>query len=109
MTEKQPIWWVSWKGEVRYQPEKPAWQGWSSCTPPEDTPEEFNNDEDYWLHFVGGPAGEPCFVRMRVVDGRWESLGVIPKDEVENIVREARQIYGVANDAGEPMDVEKWS
>ena len=75
------IWWVSWKGEVRQQPDEPHRRGWSSCIDPKDAPAEFDPADDEWLQIVLSPTGDLRFVRLAVEDGGWKSLGVLPPDE----------------------------
>jgi hypothetical protein len=69
------IWWVSWKGEVRHQPDEPHRRGWSSCIDPKDAPAEFDPAEDEWLQMVLSPTGDLRFVRLAIEDGGWKSLG----------------------------------
>jgi hypothetical protein len=76
------IWWVSWKGEVRHQPDEPHRRGGGPpCIDPKDAPAEFDPAEEEWLQMVLSPTGDLRFVRLAVEDGGWKSLGVLPPDE----------------------------
>jgi hypothetical protein len=96
------IWWVSWKGEVRHQPDEPHRRGWSSCIDPKDAPAEFAPGEDEWLQMVLSPTGDLRFVRLAVEDGGWKSLGVLPPDEAMRLAERWERTARCADPGSSP-------
>jgi hypothetical protein len=98
------IWGVSWKGEVRHQPDEPHRRGWSSCIDPKDAPSEFELDpaEDEWLQMVLSLKGDLRFVRLGVEDGGWKPLGVLPPDEAMRLAERWERTCEVCGSGFEP-------
>lgn len=102
--------WVSWMGEIRQADEKPEPKGWASCVEPYDTPANFDPNQDYWIHLVVDPEGEPHYMHLRVdAEGRWEFVRSLDQEEIVELVKQSRSSYGVENKDGKFRKMERWT
>lgn len=109
-TEHRPVWYACYDGRI--QPfEKNPGAGWSEVIHTDQLPDNYNPEEDRWVHLVVGPDGPVLVPLTPTPEGGWKREGDVLtlQQWMKMAATSGDEIWGVGGSKGQMKELKRWA